>query len=250
MPSAQISLRASARRAAEICSGAMYAGVPSTELALVRSLSPSGAVAMPKSRILSSGGSSGVCVTNRFEPLMSRCTIPSECASARASHACNSRSTAIAGTWRPWCLMIALRSEPSRYSITMYGVSDSGILPTSITRAMCSPLSFTAAFASRRKRATTSGRSSISGSRHLIATFSSSSTCRALSTTPIPPSPITDSTQYLSIIEPGAGWRVVVTAPAHLARWWSRSTRACGAARRRRWVGASTSMTRTGGGSA
>ena len=87
----------------------------------------------------------------------------------------------------------------------MYGMSLSR-RPTSSTRATCSPLSFTAAFASRRNRCTISLRDIISGSRHLIATASSSSMWCALTTAPIPPSPINESTRYLpSKIEPGSG---------------------------------------------
>ena len=44
-----MSLRASEVFELRICSGAMYAGVPMTDCVFVRSLVPSGAVAMPKS---------------------------------------------------------------------------------------------------------------------------------------------------------------------------------------------------------
>ena len=57
----------------------------------------------------------------------------------------------------------------------MYGAPVSSV-PTSMTRATCSLLIFTAARASRAKRSTASALLSASGKRNLIAT--SSSSCR------------------------------------------------------------------------
>ena len=53
--------------------------------------------------------------------------------------------------------------------MTMYGAPDSSV-PTSSTRAACSLLSFTAARASRRKRATASSLPSASSRTNLMAT--------------------------------------------------------------------------------
>ena len=77
----------------------------------------------------------------------------------------------------------------------MYGAPVSS-RPTSVTRATCSLLIFTAARASRSKRATASALRSASGSRNLIATASSSTRWCAATTTPMPPCPSTRSMRY------------------------------------------------------
>ena len=91
VPSAQMSVLASTRRDDRICSGAMYCGDPMT---VCVSVSPkSGRAAsialvafeMPKSRTLMHGEPSTPDVRKRFDGLMSRCTMPSACASASAS---------------------------------------------------------------------------------------------------------------------------------------------------------------------
>jgi hypothetical protein len=63
--------------------------------------------------------------------------------------------------------------------------------------ATCSPAIFAAARASRTKRATASGLERPSDKRNLRATFVSSCTWWAATTTPIPPAPSTRSTRYL-----------------------------------------------------
>ena len=111
----------------------MKRGLPSIDAVRVISCSdsPNGFVfEMPKSSTFTSGPPAGPRVTKRFASLMSRWTMPSACASASASHACMTYSAAsLAGMeWR--CFASAARSQPSRYSITMYGSPPSSV-PTS-----------------------------------------------------------------------------------------------------------------------
>ena len=95
----------------------------------------------------------------------------------------------------------------------------SGIVPTSITRAMCSFLSRTVDCASRRNRCTVEGLSAICGSRILIATDCARYWCDARTTRPIPPVPMISSIRYLpSKTVPG-----VSSTPAILAGYFMHS---------------------------
>ena len=89
--------------------------------------------------------------------------IPFACASAIASHAWSTKSTASMGPSGPPVSIIAPRSLPARYSITMYGAPFASV-PTSSTRATCSLRSFTAARASRAKRSIASASPTACGS--------------------------------------------------------------------------------------
>ncbi len=153
-PSDQTSLRASTSFALFTCSGDMYPGEPMRDPSAVRlcaSTPVAGAFEMPKSSTFTSTESSMRRVAKRFAGLRSRCTMPSACASATASHAWRTRP-ATAGTGiGPSRRRTSERSMPTRYSMTMYGAPFSSA-PTSRTRATCSLVSATAARASRRKR--------------------------------------------------------------------------------------------------
>jgi hypothetical protein len=88
MPSAQMSVRESTLREERSCSGDEYKGDPMNDVVFVRAWSePSRDLEIPKSSTLTSGEPSALCATKRFAGFKSRWTIPSECASATASHA-------------------------------------------------------------------------------------------------------------------------------------------------------------------
>jgi hypothetical protein len=89
-PSAQMSARASTVLADTSCSGAMYAGDPSSAAVLVLAASPGpfGAILdTPKSSTFTHGEPSARRTTNRLAGLRSRCTMPAAWASAIASQA-------------------------------------------------------------------------------------------------------------------------------------------------------------------
>jgi hypothetical protein len=79
----------------------MYVGVPITVCVPVSSVIPTGVFEIPKSRILSSIEPSGRRVMKKFDGLISRWTMPIECASAMPSHACSIRSQTIEGDCGP-----------------------------------------------------------------------------------------------------------------------------------------------------
>ena len=196
VPSDHMSVRPSTARADRICSGDMYAGVPSSDCVCVRRMSvPIDDFEIPKSSTLISAVPSGRHVTNRFAGLTSRWTMPIACASASASQVWSTSSTAHGTGSRPRSTSSAPRSWPSRNSMTMYGMPDSNV-PTSDTRATYSLLSFTAACASRMNRSVASRSSDTSCRSILIATRSLSCRCVHSATTPMPPWPRIDSTRY------------------------------------------------------
>ena len=118
-PSDHTSVRASTVRAERICSGDMYAGVPSIDWVWVSDTSVLFATfEMPKSSSFTSGVPSPRQVTKKFDGLTSRWTMPRAWASARPSHAWTMNSTASAGAMRWLCSSMLSRSTPSRYSIT------------------------------------------------------------------------------------------------------------------------------------
>ena len=123
---------------------------------------------IPKSSSFTHGAPSARRVTNRFEGLRSRWTMPAACTSASASHACSAISHASSTASGP-PFRSASRSAPSRCSITRNGVP-SFIVPTSLTRATWSLFTRAATRASRRKRSTASALRLASGSRNLMAT--------------------------------------------------------------------------------
>jgi hypothetical protein len=148
---------------------------------------------MPKSRTLTNGVPSGRRVTNRFAGLMSRWIIPAACASATPSIAWSKRSAVSRSGSGPRSSSKSDRSFPSKSSITMYGAPS--CVPTSVTRATCSPRRRTVARASRKNRLAASP-SARWGRSNFTATRCSSPTCRAATTTPTPPWPSTCSTWY------------------------------------------------------
>jgi hypothetical protein len=93
MPSDQMSVRLSTLLLLRICSGEIYCGEPITAEVAVRLgwIAASSLVAfeIPKSSTLTSAEPTLRCVRKRFAGFRSRCTIPSACASAIASHACS-----------------------------------------------------------------------------------------------------------------------------------------------------------------
>ncbi len=90
--------------------------------------------------------------------------------------------------------------------MTRNGVPSPSTVPTSLTRATYSLLTRAAMRASRRKRSTASVLRLASGSRNFMATRCASPTCVAATTMPMPPSPMTSSTRYLSATRsPGLG---------------------------------------------
>ena len=153
---------------------------------------------MPKSSTLMQSEPSGRRVQKRFAGLRSRCTMPSECASAIASHACRTNSTA----------------SPTGSGPRLRGARPRGPCPRGTPSPCTAPRcrasrrrsrarrarsgSCAAARASRAKRATASGflRAS-AGSRNLIATLRVELQVVAATTTPIAPAPRTRSTRYL-----------------------------------------------------
>ncbi len=176
----------------------MYPGEPMTVEVRVTIWSRSviGIFEMPKSSTFTVGRPDGRVARNRFAGLRSRWTMPSECASATASHASSTKPTLSVTGSGPRRSRVCARSCPSRYSMTMKGTPD-GSVPTSSTRATCSLWMRTEARASRRKRCTISAWLVTSGRRNLSATRWSSCSWTAATTTPMPPWPSTRSTRYL-----------------------------------------------------
>ena len=98
----------------------MYAGEPIIDVVDVSrpdAASTVAAVAIPKSSTFRLSPPPGCRATNRFAGLMSRCTIPSACASASASHASTTYRAARAAGSGPRAIRFEM-SSPSSSSIT------------------------------------------------------------------------------------------------------------------------------------
>ncbi len=180
-----------------------------------RELRASRSFERPKSMTFTQPLPSARRVRKRFAGLMSRCTTPTECASAIASAAWSTQSTAVGTVTGPQRVTTSSRLWPSRYSSTRYGAPLSSV-PTSKTRTTCSLWMRVAAHPSRRKRSTTSWSLDHSGSSILIATRRSSSRCIAEKTTASPPRPHGLSMTYFpAMVSPGTG-RAQLSSSARL----------------------------------
>ena len=120
-PSPHTSVRASTATAERICSGDMYAGVPISCCGSVIARSVVSVLEMPKSTTLTSAEPSRRRVTNRFDGLMSRCTMPAAWTSTSPSHACATSPAASAAGRLPRSWIRRARSNPASSSITMNG---------------------------------------------------------------------------------------------------------------------------------
>ena len=172
--------RSSAAVSPRACSGAMYAGVPTTASALElceRSISR----ASPKSITHGLQAPSASRSTRTFPGLRSRCTMPRRCAACTAfatSRTSRTRSSiAIPGAAAP-------RVSPSTSCMAMNDRPATS--PTSNTLQTCSCSMRAWACASRRKRARRSGRSAC---RNVSATSRERRGSCARNTSPPPPAP-------------------------------------------------------------
>ena len=154
-PSANTSTAGVSSRSPRACSGAMYAGVPSTTPVLVIAAETDPRRAMPKSS--SATLSTAPPRRNRLLGLRSRWTTPRACADASAS-AAQRRSVRLSATvsdprWRR-----CARSSPSSHSITRKGWP-AGVTPWARYATMPACWSSARISASRAKRASSAGRS-------------------------------------------------------------------------------------------
>ena len=166
----------------------MYPSVPTTPAVLVLSPDP-WILARPKSVIRATSPRASMM----FAGLMSRCTIPRRCASARPSATC--RATArVSSIGSGPAARRSRRLRPSMYAIAMYArPSDSSAWSTVQTFGLSSAA---AACASRRNRARAPGSAASSADRNLRATGRFSLTSSASQTTPMPPRPSSRTRRY------------------------------------------------------
>ena len=98
-------------------SGATKSGEPmAMSLRVISALSRFTALARPKSATFTRPRASSIT----FEGLMSRCTMPSSCAKASASHTAVAMRTASPASSRPCARISSATSVPSMNSITKY----------------------------------------------------------------------------------------------------------------------------------
>ncbi len=232
---------ASSPRAPAATSGARYAGDPVTMPVCVRA----GSVAiraMPKSVSFTWPARS----TMMFDGLTSRCTIPAECAAARAPAAWASRGAASSGESGPRSRTRRPRSTPSTYSITSHQESSSTTASKIETTCGWCSRALTLASRSARVRSVRSAP----GSRpiRLSATGRPSTSSRPSQTAPVPPRPISRSSEYRPAITRafrsgscvGAVHRrgAAQTSPVRWAKMaaWTRSRRVSLASTLATWV--------------
>ncbi|MBB5137670.1 hypothetical protein HNP84_007422 [Thermocatellispora tengchongensis] len=145
----------------EICSGDMYAGVPTTPL--VRVMAESRAREMPKS--MTRGPSEP---SRTLLGLKSRCTMPARWMAARAVTVPTARRCSTPPVRGPSSRTTRWRETPSTYSLTMYG--DSPLRDASSTWAVQNWATRRAASTSRRKRSASIPSPSRRARSSLIAT--------------------------------------------------------------------------------
>jgi hypothetical protein len=150
---------------------------------------------MPKSQSFTRPSSS----RNRLAGLISRCTMPRECAAASASAAWATSETAssIGTPWGSWSRTVR-RSRPVRSSITRKISSSCPSWCSSMSKVTVMPGCWSPAVvsASRRKRSTADWSCAMSAGRIFIATGRRSRRSTPRQTSPMPPAPIRPSRRY------------------------------------------------------
>ena len=142
------------------CSGAMYSGVPIATFGLVSfgcAISISICRAMPKSSTFTKSAWPVRAARKMFSGLRSRWITFTACAASRARQSCTAMFTARSTPRARSRWITSARSQPSRYSMTKY-TAPVAVVPESVTSTMLGWPIREAARASRRKRATTSGK--------------------------------------------------------------------------------------------